>query len=215
MEGLPSDDADTKSIRDGSSIGCSTTALPIRFHPIVLLGNPLEKMLQSEGRSLALNESVEVSIVAQRQAGHQGAAGSEASFLQVFNGSKKFVRLTRLFIPPHMLQGGDADDQIILLLRDKLDDVLIHDTRSDLILVDDVMVNGIIVGKDIAELENPLVSILHQKFAEDRDFHRTLVFPGLVVHVVQVLVCLTVELESLGPDEAGQPHLHETPVSPE
>ena len=170
-------------------------------------------MLQGEGGLPVLNESVEVGIIAQRQACHQGAVRGKASFLQMLNGSKKFARLTRMFIPSDMLQGGDADDQIIFLLRDKLDDVPADNTRSDLVLVDDVMANRTIVCEDVAELENPFVLILHQKFSEDRDFHPALVFPGFVVHVVQVFVRLAVKTESFGAHEAGQRHLHETPVS--
>lgn len=171
-------------------------------------------MLRGERGPPVSNESVEVGIVPQRQAGHQGAVRGKTSFLQVLNGPEKFVRFTRMFIPPDMLQGRDADDQIVLLLRGKLDDVLAHNTRSDFVLVDDVMVNRIIVGEDVAEFENTLVLISHQKFAENRDFHSALVFPGLIVHVVQVLVSLAVEMERFSSHEAGQRHLDGAPISP-
>lgn len=50
-----------------------------------------------------------------------------------------------LFVPSDMLQGRDADDQIVFVLRNKLDDIPIDDAGADLIFVDDLMMNGKIV----------------------------------------------------------------------
>ena len=109
---VSSDDPDTKSIRDGSSIGRGTTTLPIRFNPIVLLGNPLEKMLRGERRLSVFNEPVEVGIVPQQQAGHV-PPGQGTSDAQWPGG----VCPVHADVHHRHAQGRNADDQIVFPLR--------------------------------------------------------------------------------------------------
>ncbi len=76
------------------------------------------------------------------------------------------------------------------------------------------MMNGKIVREDVAHFEHPLAFMFEEEFTEDGDLDATLVFPGPVIRVVQVLVLPTVELECLGSHAAGQRHLHGAPISP-
>lgn len=73
------DGANDDGVGDESAVGGVFASVPIRLHPIVLLRDPLEKVLLGEGALAVPEQPVEKLVVAHRQAGHDPSAWGEAS----------------------------------------------------------------------------------------------------------------------------------------
>ena len=128
------------------------------------------------------------------------------------DGVEEFGGLLWLLVPPDMLQCGDADDEVIFLGRGKLYDILIDHAWADFVLVDDIVGNREIVSEDISHFENPFAFMVKQQLTKDRDLDSTLVFPGSIIGMIQVLIVSTIELEGFGSGPTGERHLEGAPV---
>ncbi len=84
-------------------------------------------MLSRERTLPVVLQVIEVAVVSNREARHEPAGWSEARGSQMIDRLQQFAWFLWLFVPPDMLQGRDADNQIVFVLRDKLDDILIDD----------------------------------------------------------------------------------------
>jgi len=106
-----------------------------------------------------------------------------------------------------VLQGADADDQVVGPYRAELDDVLVDHAGKRLVFVDGVAPEALVVGGDVADLEDARAGPRRDLGPDDRHLDDALVPPGTVVQVDAVGVRAPGELErtSAAPSLA-QPH---------
>jgi len=84
-----------------------------------------------------------------------------------------------------VLQCRDAQDQIVSCCRRKLDDILIDDSRRNLVVIDYVVVDRDIVREHIVDLKNARILMAKPDVPEDRNLYAALVFPRLVIEVME------------------------------
>lgn len=63
---LPLDGSDADGVGDETAVGRVLAPVPIRFHPVVPLRDPLEKMLRGEGVLAVTDQAIEKLVVAYR-----------------------------------------------------------------------------------------------------------------------------------------------------
>src|SRR5512142_1272251 len=107
---LSLDDSDADGVGDEPAVGRVLAPVPVRFHPIVPLRDPLEKVLLGKGALAVTEQSIEELVIAHRQAHHDLSAWSEAAVPKVLDRLEQLGRLSRILIPSDVLQCRDTED---------------------------------------------------------------------------------------------------------
>jgi hypothetical protein len=140
---------------------------------------------------------VEVRVDADWQCHHQASTRPQ-ELSKVSKRTLGGARITRAFVPADVLEGRDAHDQIEAILVLELEHIGVDHSRSGLIAIKHRMTDAAVMTEHIADLEHAALADAGEDGPDDRDLHRPLVQPRVVVAVREVLVGRATDRERPG-----------------
>src|SRR5918994_7823255 len=120
-------------------------------------------------------------VVAHRVGEDEPAAGSD-TFAQGGHRVEGGLRPARLLVPAHVLERGYSDHQLELAQVAQVERVAVQDAGRTLVLVDDEVPLGAVVGEDVPDLEHPAARAIDDSL-HHWDLHSALGEPGGLVAV--------------------------------